>query len=431
MNRETMTMPDLADLRARFPALASTDADGRPLAFFDGPAGTHVPDTVIEAISDFYRHANANLGGHFETSQRAAEVVGAARQAVADLVGGEADEVVFGPNMTTLTYAMSRALGRTWSTGDEVVVTRLDHDANVAPWQALAERGVVVRPVDFHTEDCTLDLDALVAAINRKTQLVAVGHASNAVGTINPVARIAEMAHAVGAQVWVDAVHSAPHVSIDVETLGADYLVCSAYKFFGPHVGALWMRRELAERIEPYKVRPAPSSAPGKFESGTQSYEGMAGATAAIDYLASIGRRADAVAVDESAGSQDSPRRGELLRAFATIRAWEMPMAARLIDGLREVPGATVYGISDASRLDERCPTVSFRLDGHAPSDIAARLAADGICVWSGNNYAIAVTERLGIEDDGGLVRVGIVHYNTPDEVERLLEAVSAIAASG
>jgi cysteine desulfurase family protein (TIGR01976 family) len=419
--------PDLSGLRAQFPALSETGPDGQPFAYFDGPAGTQVPAAVIEATGDYYRRANANSHGAFETSRRTQAVIAAARSAMADLLGGAPEEISFGPNMTTLTFATSRALARSWSAGDEVIVTRLDHDANVAPWVALEEQGIAVHHCDFHPEDCTLDLDHLASLLSRKTRLVAVGHASNAVGTINPVARIAEMAHAVGALVWVDAVHSMPHVRVDVGELGADFLVCSAYKFFGPHVGILWAKREHGERLAPYKVRPSPTTAPEKFETGTQSFEGLAGVTAAVDYLAGIGSREGAAAGE--GGAPPGARRRELARAMSLIAAWERPMTLRMIEGLTAIPAVRIFGITDPARIAERCPTIACRIGELSPLEVARRLDERGIFVWDGNYYAIAVTERLGFEATGGMVRIGIVHYNTPAEVERLLRAVEQLAS--
>jgi cysteine desulfurase family protein (TIGR01976 family) len=413
---------DLSEVRAQFPALAETGPDGQPFAYFDGPAGTQVPVSVIEATADYYRRANANSHGAFETSRRTQAVVDAARDAMADLLGGAPEEISFGPNMTTLTFALSRALGRTWSVGDEIIVTRLDHDANVAPWVALEERGIVVHHCDFRLEDCTLDLDHLASLLNERTRLVAVGHASNAVGTINPVARVAEMAHAVGALLWVDAVHSVPHVTVNVGELGADFLVCSAYKFFGPHVGILWARRELGEGLTPYKVRPSPTTVPGKFETGTQSFEALAGLVATVDYLAAIGRR------DETAAGTDG-RRQLLAQAMFQIAAWERPMALRLVDALTTMSGVRVFGITEPARIGERCPTIACRIGDLPPLEVARRLNDHGIFVWDGNYYAIAVTERLGVEATGGMVRIGVVHYNTPAEVERLLVALDQLAS--
>jgi cysteine desulfurase family protein (TIGR01976 family) len=418
-------VPDLSGLRPQFPALSETGPDGQPFVYFDGPAGTQVPTAVIEATADYYRRANANSHGAFETSRRTQAVIAAARSAMADLLGGAPEEISFGPNMTSLTFVTSRALGRSWSAGDEVIVTRLDHDANVAPWVALEEQGIVVHHCDFHPEDCTLDLDHLASLLSRKTRLVAVGHASNAVGTINPVARIAEMAHAVGALLWVDAVHSMPHMSVDVGELGADFLVCSAYKFFGPHIGILWAKREHGERLAPYKVRPSPTTAPEKFETGTQSFEGLAGVTAAVEYLAGIGRREGAAAGE--CGAPPGARRRELARAMSLIAAWERPMTFRMIEGLTAIPAVRVFGITDPARIAERCPTIACRIGELPPLEVAQRLDERGIFVWDGNYYAIAVTERLGLEATGGMVRIGIVHYNTPAEVERLLRAVERL----
>ncbi len=414
--------PNLESLRAQFPALAELGPGAQPYAFFDGPAGTHVPQSVIEAIGECLKSANANTHGAFETSRRAQEVVDQARLAAADFVGGHRQEIVFGPNMTTLTFAVSRALGRAWGAGAEIIVTQMDHDANVTPWQVLAESGIRVHECCFDPVDCTLDLAHLESLVSERTRLVAVGLAQNTVGTINPVAKIAAMAHQVGAQVWVDAVHAAPHMTIDVRALGADYLVCSAYKFYGPHVGILWGRRQYLEALEPYRLRPASPNVPDKFETGTPSIELLAGVTATIDYLAAIGRPSDPAPGDPAG------RRDALGKTFESIAAWERPMARQLIDGLLALPGVRVFGITSANRQDERCPTVAFRVEGTPPAEVARRLGEEGICVWDGNNYALGVTTGLGLEDSGGVVRAGIVHYNTPPEVERLLGAVARLA---
>jgi cysteine desulfurase family protein (TIGR01976 family) len=331
--------------------------------------------------------------------------------------------------MTTLTFAISRALARAWSPGDEVVVTRLDHDANVTPWRVLEERGIVVHECGFHTEDCTLDMEELASLIGARTRLVAVGHACNSVGTVHPLRKIADMAHAAGARLWVDAVHSAPHLSIDVQAIGADYLLCSAYKFFGPHVGVFWARREHMDELTPYRVRPAPAEAPDKFETGTPAYELLAATTAAVDYIAAIGRRPDAVALAGDRRSAEG-RRADLERALATIRVYEQSLVRTVLEGLGRIPGVRIFGITDLSRLDERCPTVAFRVEGVAPSEVAERLGERGICLWDGNQYALGVTRGLGIEDRGGFVRIGVVHYNTTDDVERFLHAVEVLAKS-
>lgn len=403
------------EIRKEFPALGQR-IEGRTPVFLDGPGGSQVPRRVIDAMARAMVEANANTHGAFPTSRRVDALIAEARRAAADLVGAAPEEIVFGPNMTTLTFHISRAIGRILRPGDEVVVTRLDHDANVAPWRALAERGIVVREVDFHPEDGTLDLEGLARVLSERTRLVAVGYASNALGTVNPVRRIVEMAHAVGAWVYVDAVHAAPHLLIDVRALGCDFLVCSAYKFFGPHVGFLYGRRDRLEVIRPDKVRPAPDHPPEAFETGTQNHEGLAGLIAAVEYLADIGRRFGPPA--------DPSRRVALAAAMARIRAHEEALCARLLEGLAELPGVQIYGIPTMARWAERVPTVSFRVDGSHPRAVAEALGQEGIYVWDGNFYALGVTERLGLEGKGGLVRVGALHYNTLEEIDRFLEAL-------
>lgn len=409
----------VASLRAEFPALQQK-AGGRPLIFFDGPGGTQVHGSVIEAMRRYLVEANSNAHGAFLYSRRTDETTTAARRALADLVNASRpEEIVFGPNMTTLTFSLSRAVGRTLDPGDEIVVTRLDHDANIAPWAALQERGVVIRHADFRPDDCTLDMASLEAAIGERTRLVAVGYASNAVGTINDVRRVVELAHAVGAWVYVDAVHYAPHGPIDVQALGVDFLACSVYKFFGPHAGALYGRYELLDALPAYKVRPAGHAPPDKFETGTQSFEAQAGATAAVDYLASVGQRFGGEFTAGFSGFEG--RRRDLKAGLAAIRAYERGLCERLIAGLQHIPGLRIYGITDPALLDRRVPTVSFTLEGLRPDEIARRLNEANIFAWNGNFYALAVTERLGLEDDGGLLRIGLAHYNTAEEVDTLL----------
>jgi cysteine desulfurase family protein (TIGR01976 family) len=409
----------VSELRAEFPALQQT-AGGYPLIFFDGPGGTQVHRSVIEAMSRYLTEANSNFHGAFLFSRRTDETVAVARQALADLFNASRpDEIVFGPNMTTLTFNLSRAIGRTLSSGDEIVVTRLDHDANIAPWLALQERGVIIRHADFNPSDCTLDMTSLEMAINPHTKLVALGYASNAVGTINDVRRAAELAHAVGAWVYVDAVHYAPHGPIDVQALGCDFLVCSAYKFFGPHLGVLYGRYGLLESLPAYKVRPADDAPPHKFETGTQSFEALAGVTAAVDYLASVGRRFGGEFSSEFPGFEG--RRRDLKVAMVAIRAYERDLCQQFVAGLGEIPGLCIHGITDFAHFDRRAPTVSFTMEGLMPREIARRLSQANIFVWDGNFYALAVTKRLGLEGRGGLLRVGLAHYNTAKEVETLL----------
>jgi cysteine desulfurase family protein (TIGR01976 family) len=408
----------LQSVRGLFPALRR-EQDRQPVVYFDGPAGTQVPQNVIDAIADYLANHNANCGAPFDTSRETDAILDGARAALADLLGAtDADEIAFGPNMTTLTLALSRALGRTWKPGDEIIVSRLDHDANVTPWVLAArDAGAVVRDIDVNHADCTLDLGSFEAALNERTRLVAVGYASNCVGTVNPVATIAQRARSVGALTVIDAVHYAPHGLIDVRRIGCDLLVCSAYKFFGPHIGILWGRRELLESLQPYKLRPSPDTVPGRWMTGTQNHECIAGAAAAVDYLAAIGRRIDAGAPS---------RRAQLERAFDAVTAHERALGARLLSGLTELPGVRVWGITDLHRLTDRVPTVSFTHARLTPRDIATRLAECGIYVWPGNHYALPFTEALGLEPHGTL-RVGIVHYNTAEEVDRLLAELERI----
>jgi len=409
----------VATLRTAFPALQQT-VNGHPIIFFDGPGGTQVHGSVIEAMGRYLTEANSNTGGAFHHGRRTDETVAEARRALADFVNARrSDEIVFGPNMTTLTFNLSRAIGKTLEAGDEIVVTHLDHDANIAPWVALRERGAVVRYADFDPADCTLDLVDLRSLLTERTKLVAVGYASNAVGTINDVRRIAELAHDIGAWVYIDAVHYAPHGPIDVQAIDCDFLVCSTYKFFGPHLGALYGRYERLEALPAYKVRPADSDPPYKFETGTQSFEALAGATAAVNYLASVGQRFGGEFTEAFPGFEG--RRRDLKAGLSAIRAYEHEQCQRLVAGLQEIPGLRIYGITDPSRFDQRVPTVSFTLEGLTPHEVARRLDEANIFVWDGNFYALAVTERLCLEEHGGLVRVGLAHYNTTEEVDTLL----------
>lgn len=405
---------DPSTIRSLFPALAQEVA-GRPAVFFDGPGGTQVPQMVIDAISGYLARDNANTHGAFATSQRTDATIAAAHAAMADLLGCDPDEVFFGQNMTSLTFALSRAIGRELQPGDEIVVTRLDHDANVAPWRALSERGVVIREVDIDIEDCTLDMADMAAKIGPRTKLVAVGYASNAVGTINDVRQVVEWAHQAGALVFVDAVHYAPHGPIDVKALDCDFLACSVYKFFGPHVGAIYGKREHLQRLQPYKVRPAADTSPERWMTGTQNHEGLAGVTAAIEYLASLGQPA-------------ATRREALVAAMTRIADYERSLAVQLIEGLLAIPGLTFYGIREPERFGWRTPTVSFRLANLSPRAVAEQLAERGIFVWDGNYYALSLSERLGVEPLGGMVRVGLVHYNTAAEVDYLLEVLRELA---
>jgi cysteine desulfurase family protein (TIGR01976 family) len=418
---------DLSALRSQFPALQETDENGRPYVYLDGPGGTQVPQRVIDAMADYFVHANANCGGPFITSRRNDDIIEQTRKNVADFFNApSATEIVFGANMTSLAFSFSRAIGRMLQPGDEIVVTHLDHDGNIAPWTALEENGIVVKWADFRREDCRLDLDHLASLLNAKTKLVALGYASNAVGTINPITEIADMVHAAGAWLWVDAVHYAPHGPIDVQRAGCDFIVCSAYKFFGPHVGALWGRLELLEQLAAYKVRPSKSTPPHKFETGTLNHEGLAGVSAAIDYLSEMGRhygnRLPSTAV--AAYDEYHGRRRELKQALGAIMIYEMPLFGEMLNEIQKIPGTRIYGITNPKEFDQRCPTLAFTRKGFTPSQIAEHLGNQGIFVWHGNYYALAVTERLGVEDSGGMVRVGLAHYNTAEEIERLIAAL-------
>ncbi len=417
---------NLAWIRAQFPALAET-VDGRPAVFFDGPGGTQVPQQVIDAISHYLTHSNSNTHGAFATSERSDATIAAAHAAMADLLGCDADEVVFGPNMTSLTFMLSRSIGREIQPGDEIVLTRLDHDANFSPWKALEERGAVIKVVDIDVEDCTLDMDDLRRQITQRTKLVAVGYASNAVGTINDVAEVTQLAHSVGALSFIDAVHYAPHGPIDVRALDCDFLACSPYKFFAPHAGTLYGKREHLQRLRPYKVRPATEELPGRWMTGTQSHEAIAGVTAAIEYLAELGRRATAVSGELDQGSSVVSRRSSVVAAMHAIRDYERSLAETLIKGLLEIPGLTFYGIREPERFGQRTPTVGVRIDGHTPRQLAEFLGQRGIFTWDGNYYAINLSERLGVEPNGGMLRIGLVHYNTAEEVDRLLAVLHEI----
>jgi len=418
MDRSTENALDTAWVRAQFPSL-QTQVNGQPAAFLDGPAGTQVPTQVMHVIQSYLMNANANTCGAFLTSRRTDEVIAATRAAMADFFGCDRDEVVFGQNMTTITFSISRSIGRELNPGDEILLTTLDHDANFSPWKALEEKGVVIRQVDIREEDCTLDLKDLKNKLNQKTKLVAVGYASNAVGTINPVAEITRLAHLAGAMVYIDAVHYAPHGLIDVKALDCDFLVCSPYKFFGPHMGTLYGKREHLERLRPYKVRPCTEQIPGRWESGTQVHELIAGIGAVVEYIATLGRRSDSTA---------QTRREALAAAYRATVAYERRLIARLTDGLQTIPGVHIYGITDPNRFSERCSTLSLRIGNRHPTAIATFLGERGIFTWDGNYYALNLTERLGVESQGGLLRIGLVHYNTMEEVERLLAALREFA---
>jgi cysteine desulfurase family protein (TIGR01976 family) len=411
---------DVHAIRSHFPALDSGDA------FFDGPGGTQVPQETIDAVNHYYKFANANAHGAFITSRRTDETTLETRRAMADFLNASSEEeIVFGPNMTTLTFGFSRALGRTLSSGDEIIVTRLDHDANIAPWVALQDTGVVIRWIDIHPEDCTLDLASFENMLSEKTKIVAFGYASNLFGTINDAGKIITAAHQMGAMVYVDAVHYAPHAAIDVQALDCDFLVCSAYKFFGPHLGALYGKFDYLDRLDAFKVRPSADRPPDKFETGTQNFEGQAGTTATLDFLAAIGKK---YAADPSASFQSlEGRRLHLKTAMTAIETYEVDLLSVLMDGLKKLPGIQIYGIEDQTQFKQRVPTVAFRLNGHTPREIAERMAADSIYVWDGHCYALEPVRQLGLEAKGGVVRVGLSLYNTKAEVDRLIQALNRI----
>jgi cysteine desulfurase family protein (TIGR01976 family) len=411
------TAVDLAWVRSQFPALAQT-INEHPMVFLDGPGGTQVPRRVIDAIADYLARNNANTGGAYHTSRNTGRMIAEARSAMGDFLNCDADEIVFGANMTTLTFAMSRALGRELGPGDEIVLTLLDHDANFSPWKALEEKGVIVRTVKFSEADCTLDLHDLAAKIGKRTRLVAVGYASNAVGTINNVAEVVRLARQAGALSYIDAVHYAPHGPIDVRALDCDFLVCSTYKFFGPHMGVLYGKREHLRKLHPYKVRPSSDNIPNCWESGTLNHECIAGIKACVDYWEELGRRAQPAV---------TTRRAAILAAHGAIHLHERKMMEKMIAGLLAIPGLKLYGISDPRRFENRCATFVVRIEGHTPLELATKLGERGFFTWDGNYYALNLTEQLDVERLGGFLRIGLVHYNTMEEVERLLAALREI----
>jgi cysteine desulfurase family protein (TIGR01976 family) len=403
---------DVSSVREQFPALQRM-VGGQAAAYLDGPGGTQVPESVIDAMAGFMRAGGSNHGGPFATSRETDAVTASSRSAIADLFGASPDEIAFGQNMTSLTLSVSRALGATWNPGDNVVVTRLDHDGDVWPWVVAArDAGAEVRWIDFDPEDgCRLMTETIGDIVDRRTRLVAMTHASNAVGTVTDPRPAIEAAHAVGALTYVDAVHYSPHGLVDVAALGTDFLAASAYKFFGPHTGCLYGRREVLESVEAYKIRPAPDVPPEKWETGTQSFESLAGVAAAVDYLASLGTGAT--------------RRDQLLSTMATIGEYERSLSERFLNGIADISGVTLYG---RSVRDGRTPTFAVSVDGTHPDDVAETLGDQGIFVWSGDYYAVEVMRRLGVADQGGLVRIGFAHYNTVEEVDRVVAALGELA---
>ncbi len=416
---------DLTKIRNQFPALHQQDI------FLDNPGGTQVVKNCLDRMLDYLIESNANQNCVFRTSRESDELIAKSRAAMADFINASRpEEIIFGQNMTSLTFHLSRSLGRRLQPGDGIVVTRLDHDANITPWTIVAEeRDCKIRWVDFHPEDGTLDLGSLEKALDGKPRLVAAGYASNALGTINPVAEIVHMAHQAGSLVFIDAVHYAPHGSIDVQKLGCDFLACSAYKFFGPHLGILYGRRELLEELVAYKVRTSSDSLPWRFETGTQNHEGIAGLLGTLEYLEWLGTHYG----KEYSGELAKNYQGRVLhfrQALAAVRDYELGLNRAMLKILSEIPGLTVYGLMDIDRLTERVPTFAFRLDRWTPREVAVKLDQEGISVRDGNCYALEITKRLGIEETGGLVRAGAVHYNTQEEIEKFEKALVKAARS-
>ncbi len=419
-NKLPETLLDLDAIRDQFPSLAETD-NGSPRLYFDNPAGTQVSRRVVERMSACLLHGNANIGGYFKTSELAGALVDDARSAMADFFNAPStDEVIFGQNMTSLTFHMSRSIGRYLKAGDEIVLSRMDHDANVEPWVLLArDHNLKIRWLPFDTDSFEFDLSTFDKILNERTRLVCVGGASNLTGTINDVKSICAKARDVGAWSYIDAVQSAPHIATDVQELGCDFLVCSAYKFFGPHQGILWGRREVLERLDPYQVRPAPKELPWCFEPGTQSHEGLVGTGAAVDYFAEIGAAL--------AGIRAGTRREQIVTAFEHLFEYEKSLAAQLIAGLNDIPGIIVQGITSPDAFDRRVPTVSFTHSSQRPEVIAEALAGRNIFVWNGHNYGLEPAKALGLLESGGVVRIGIVHYNTSGEIDTTLNALEDI----
>lgn len=405
---------DVAAVRARFPSLART-LDGQPYAYFDGPGGSQVPQEVADAMTHSLLHANANCGGAFATSIESDAAIEASRLAAADFTGSRPDEIAVGPNATTLQFLLAHAAARTFEPGDEIITTELDHDSNVAQWLRVAEdHGLVVRQARLRPTDGTLDLHHLEGLLSPRTRVVAFTLASNHMGTVTPAADIVGLAHSVGALAWGDGVHYAPHRRLDREAMGLDVLLTSPYKWFGPHLGIAAIRLDLAESWPADRVRPADETPAGhRFETGTQSHEAMAGMTAAVDYLASLGSGAT--------------RRERLASAYDAIRAHEDALTLRFWDGVEGMDHLRFYGITERDRFDERVATFSFTVDGAPPSEVAERLARQGLAVWDGNFYALSASVALGLEQHGGAIRVGFLHYTTPAEVDRLVTALGEL----
>ena len=403
---------NIAQLREQFPALIQT-VDGKSPIFLDGPGGSQVPQSVLNAMTAYLGHYNSNLGGAFFSSDKTVELMANARQAAADLLNApSAQNIVFGPNMTSLTFSFSRAISRDWQAGDEIIVTNADHFSNVSSWQQAAQdKGVKVQTALINEADCSLDMAQFESLLNSKTKLVAVTYASNTTGSINDIKRIIELAHAVGALVYVDAVHYAPHELVDVQALDCDFLACSAYKFFGPHLGMVYGKTQHLEGFTPYKVEPAKDVAPGRWETGTQSFEALAGFIAAVDYIAAISELDDSHA-----------RREKLAAAFAITKQHEMSLSKHFLTRLADYPRIKLFGINDLARLEERTPTFALTFEGIEPRIVSEFLGKQHICVWDGNFYAQGLCKQLGVLDTGGVVRIGCMHYNTIEELDQVFD---------
>ena len=425
-----MTQDAIARIRAEFPALAER-ADGPAPIFLDNPGGTQVPRAVAEAVSQCLLYKNANLGGRFATSRAADGVYDEAHRAMADFFNARSPrEVVFGQNMTTLTLHMARSIGRTLAPGDEIIVTDMEHDANATPWLLMArDRGLTVKTLTFDREAFEFDLSALDALLSERSKLLCLNHASNMLGTINDVKTACAKARAAGAMTYIDSVQFAPHGAIDVQALGCDFLVCSPYKFYGPHMGVLWGREERLATLEPYKLRAADDGLPGRFETGTLNHEAMAGVTAAVDHFAWIGRsvadRRYRLAQDGAAG-----RRAQICAAMAFLQDYEIPLTQRLIDGLLGLKGIRIHGITNPNAGHRRVPTVSFSAEGQAPAALAEAMGRAGVQVWHGHNYALDPARSLGLLEAGGAVRIGLAQYNTAEEVDQALRAIDISLAA-
>ncbi|CAH1202743.1 Cysteine desulfurase [Vibrio harveyi] len=405
---------NLNQIREQFPALAQYHND-RPVTFFDGPGGSQVPQSVLDSMVSYLGHFNSNLGGHYFSSQATVDVMQSARESAQALLNAPSSgNIVFGANMTSLTFQLSRAISRDWKEGDEIIVSALDHYSNVSSWQQAAEdKGVIVHQVRINEHDCTLDLEHLQSLLSEKTRLVAVTYASNTTGSIVDIHQVVELAHRIGAQVYVDAVHYAPHHLVDVQAIGCDFLACSAYKFFGPHVGIAYIADQWLHSIKPYKVEPATNIGPGRFETGTQSFEGLAGVTAAIEYLAQFG--------DEGASL-----RQRLEQSYALYNQHEQQLSAHFLQRLGALDGVNLFGINDESS-QLRTPTFALTFDKYAPEFIAKTLGEHNICVWNGHFYALGLVRQLGLEESGGVVRIGCMHYNTTAEIDMLFDVLESI----